>query len=131
MAAPNGFPSFAYNRTQPAVIVNTLAAFEALPPPGVWRSSPFPENPPIEPVPPEVGTPVGALLLIYAALLAQNPTTAPATLMAPTPETETEPEPEPVPETKPVPEPLPAPDHKGKPEPEHKIGGRRYGQSGD
>jgi hypothetical protein len=115
------------------VIVNTLAAFEALPPPGVWRSSPFPENPPIEPVPPEVGTPVGAMLLIYAALLAQNPTTGTAALMAPEPEPEPEPEAEtkPVPETKPTPEQLPAPDHKGKPEPEHKIGGRRYGQSGD
>lgn len=42
MAAPNGFPSYAYNSAgQPSVIVLSLAAFNALPAPGTWSSSPF------------------------------------------------------------------------------------------
>lgn len=43
MAAPNGYPSWAYNSTgQPSVIVNSLAAFNALGGTGTWSSTPFP-----------------------------------------------------------------------------------------
>lgn len=49
MAAPTGYPSWAYNATQPAVIVASLVAFNALPAPGVWSSSPFPAVPPSTP----------------------------------------------------------------------------------
>lgn len=52
MAAPTSFPSYAYNSAaQPAVIVQNLAQFNALPGPGTWSSTPFPVPPP-NPVPP-------------------------------------------------------------------------------
>jgi hypothetical protein len=42
MAAPTGFPSWAYNSAgQPALIVQSLTAFNALPGPGTWSSTPF------------------------------------------------------------------------------------------
>lgn len=42
MAAPTGYPSWVYNSTQLAsLIVNNVAAFNALPPPGVWTTTPF------------------------------------------------------------------------------------------
>lgn len=42
MAAPTSYPSFAYNSTQlSTVVVNTVAAFNALPPPGVWTTTPY------------------------------------------------------------------------------------------
>ena len=43
MAAPNGYPSWAYNSAgQPAVIVTSLTQFNALPAPGTWSATPFP-----------------------------------------------------------------------------------------
>lgn len=43
MAAPTSYPSWAYNATQfAALIVNNVAAFNALPAPGVWTTTPFP-----------------------------------------------------------------------------------------
>jgi hypothetical protein len=43
MAAPNGYPSWAYNSAgQPAVIVTSLTQFNALPTPGTWSATPFP-----------------------------------------------------------------------------------------
>jgi hypothetical protein len=42
MAAPTGFPSWAYNSAaQPAIIVQSLAQFNALPGPGTWSATPF------------------------------------------------------------------------------------------
>lgn len=42
MAAPTGYPSYAYNSTQQStVIVNTVAQFNALPAPGVWTTTPY------------------------------------------------------------------------------------------
>lgn len=42
MAAPTGYPSYVYNSTQLAsLVVNTVAAFNALPGPGVWTTTPF------------------------------------------------------------------------------------------
>jgi len=42
MAAPTGYPSWVYNSTQLAsLIVPTVAAFNALPGPGVWTTTPF------------------------------------------------------------------------------------------
>lgn len=42
MAAPTGYPSWVYNSTQlTQVIVNTVAAFNALPAPGVWTTTPY------------------------------------------------------------------------------------------
>lgn len=42
MAAPNGYPSWVYNSTQQAsIIVQNVAAFNALPSPGVWTTTPF------------------------------------------------------------------------------------------
>ncbi len=42
MAAPNGFPSWAYNSAgQSPLIVFSLAAFNALPGPGTWSATPF------------------------------------------------------------------------------------------
>ena len=44
MAAPTGFPSWAYNSNIPAqsaLIVQSLAQFNALPGPGTWSSTPF------------------------------------------------------------------------------------------
>lgn len=42
MPAPTSFPSYAYNATQLAsIVVTTLAAFNALPLPGVWTTTPF------------------------------------------------------------------------------------------
>lgn len=52
MAAPSSYPSYAYNNLgQPAVIVATLAAFNALPAPGTWSATPFtvPTQPPFDP----------------------------------------------------------------------------------
>lgn len=43
MAAPTGYPSWAYNSTQSlSVIVTTVAQFNALPAPGTWTTTPFP-----------------------------------------------------------------------------------------
>ncbi len=43
MAAPTGYPSWVYNSTQfLAVIVNNVTAFNALPAPGVWTTTPYP-----------------------------------------------------------------------------------------
>lgn len=51
MAAPTGFPSWAYNATQnSSLIVQTLAQFNALPSPGTWTTTPF--NPPTVPTDP-------------------------------------------------------------------------------
>lgn len=52
MAAPSSYPSWAYNNLgQPAVIVTTLLAFNALPAPGTWSATPFtvPTQPPFDP----------------------------------------------------------------------------------
>lgn len=53
MAAPSGspaYPSWAFNSAgQPAVIVLSLAAFNALPAPGIWSASPYPTVPPTVP----------------------------------------------------------------------------------
>ena len=46
MAAPNGFPSWAYNSAgQPALIVTSLTQFNALPGPGTWSATPFGSTP--------------------------------------------------------------------------------------
>lgn len=43
MAAPTGYPSWVYNATQfTALIVPNVAAFNALPTPGVWTTTPYP-----------------------------------------------------------------------------------------
>lgn len=43
MAAPTGYPSWVYNATQfTSLIVPNVAAFNALPAPGVWTTTPFP-----------------------------------------------------------------------------------------
>lgn len=43
MAAPTGYPSWVYNSTQStSLIVTTVAAFNALPAPGTWTTTPFP-----------------------------------------------------------------------------------------
>lgn len=43
MAAPTGYPSWVYNSTQQSsLIVNNVAAFNALPSPGVWTTTPYP-----------------------------------------------------------------------------------------
>ena len=42
MAAPLGYPSWVYNSTQlVALIVQNVAAFNALPTPGTWTTTPF------------------------------------------------------------------------------------------
>lgn len=42
MAAPTGYPSWVYNSTQQSsIIVQNVAAFNALPSPGVWTTTPF------------------------------------------------------------------------------------------
>ena len=42
MAAPTGYPSYAYNATQfSTVIVQNVAAFNALSGPGVWTTTPY------------------------------------------------------------------------------------------
>ena len=42
MAAPTGYPSWVYNATQlTSLIVNNVAAFNALPAPGVWTTTPY------------------------------------------------------------------------------------------
>jgi hypothetical protein len=42
MAAPTGYPSWVYNGTQlTQVVVQNVAAFNALPGPGVWTTTPF------------------------------------------------------------------------------------------
>lgn len=42
MAAPTGYPSWVYNSTQlVSIIVQNVAAFNALPAPGVWTTTPF------------------------------------------------------------------------------------------
>jgi hypothetical protein len=52
MAAPNGFPSWAYNSAgQSALIVQTLFAFNALPGPGTWSATPFSTTTPVPPAP--------------------------------------------------------------------------------
>jgi hypothetical protein len=78
MAAPNGYPSWVYNRTQPAVIVNTLEAFNALG--GFWGTTPSPENPPQRPPIDLPGTPLAAMLAILL-LLTQRLPEPPATAL--------------------------------------------------
>jgi len=55
MAAPSGnpaYPSYAYNSAgQPALIVTSLAAFNALGGPGTWSSTPFGTTTPVPPAP--------------------------------------------------------------------------------
>lgn len=42
MAAPTSYPSYAYNSTQlSTVVVANVAAFNALPTPGVWTTTPY------------------------------------------------------------------------------------------
>ncbi len=42
MAAPNGYPSWVFNSTQlVSLIVPNVAAFNALPGPGVWTTTPY------------------------------------------------------------------------------------------
>lgn len=42
MAAPTGYPSWVYNATQlTSQIVQNVAAFNALPSPGVWTTTPY------------------------------------------------------------------------------------------
>lgn len=42
MAAPTGYPSWVYNATQlTQQIVQNVAAFNALPAPGVWTTTPY------------------------------------------------------------------------------------------
>lgn len=42
MAAPTGYPSWVYNSTQlVSVIIPSVAAFNALPGPGVWTTTPY------------------------------------------------------------------------------------------
>lgn len=42
MAAPTGYPSYVYNATQlTSLVVQNVAAFNALPGPGVWTTTPF------------------------------------------------------------------------------------------
>lgn len=42
MAAPTSYPSFAYNSTQQStVVVQNVAAFNALPLPGTWTTTPY------------------------------------------------------------------------------------------
>ena len=48
MAAPTGYPSWAYNSAgQPALIVQSLTAFNALGGPGTWSSTPFSSAAPV------------------------------------------------------------------------------------
>ena len=43
MAAPTSYPSYVYNSTQQStLIVGTVAAFNALPAPGTWTTTPYP-----------------------------------------------------------------------------------------
>lgn len=43
MAAPTSYPSYVYNSTQMStLVVANVAAFNALPAPGVWTTTPFP-----------------------------------------------------------------------------------------
>jgi hypothetical protein len=93
MAAPNGYPSWCYSRTEPAVIVNSLAAFNALG--GFWGTTPDAGNPPQRPPIDVPGTPLAAMLAILLLLTQRLPTPpADAALLAAAPEPETEPEPE-------------------------------------
>ena len=42
MAAPSGYPSVVFNSTQQSTVtVATVAAFNALPPPGTWTTTPY------------------------------------------------------------------------------------------
>lgn len=42
MAAPTSYPSYVYNSTQQStLVVSTVAAFNALPAPGVWTTTPY------------------------------------------------------------------------------------------
>lgn len=42
MAAPTGYPSWVYNSTQlVSVIIPSVAAFNALPGPGTWTTTPY------------------------------------------------------------------------------------------
>lgn len=42
MAAPTGYPSWVYNSTQlSSLIVQNVTAFNALPSPGVWTTTPY------------------------------------------------------------------------------------------
>lgn len=45
MAAPTSFPSWSYNPTQAAVVVQSLTAFNALPGPGIWSATPYTPTP--------------------------------------------------------------------------------------
>jgi hypothetical protein len=82
MAAPNGYPSWVYSRTEPAVIVRSLEAFSSLT--GTWGTTPSPQNPPQRPDIDLPGTPLAALLAILA-LLTQRLPEPPAALLATVP----------------------------------------------
>lgn len=42
MAAPTGYPSWIFNSTQQAqLIINNVAAFNTLPGPGIWTTTPY------------------------------------------------------------------------------------------
>jgi hypothetical protein len=93
MAAPNGYPSWVYSRIEPAVIVRSLEAFNALS--GTWGTTPSPQNPPQRPPIDLPGTPLAALLAILALLTQRLPEPPATTLLAASePEPEAEPEPE-------------------------------------
>lgn len=42
---PTGYPSWVYNETQPALVVQSQAVFALLPGPGTWRDTPYPPPP--------------------------------------------------------------------------------------
>lgn len=92
MAAPNGYPSYVYSRTEPAVIVQSLAAFNALP--GFWGTTPSPENPPQRPPIDVPGTPLAAMLAILLLLTQRLPEPPATTALLAASEPEPEPEPE-------------------------------------
>lgn len=53
MAAPNGYPSWVYNQTQGAsLIVQNVAAFNALAGVGTWTTTPYPGSSGIAPFDP-------------------------------------------------------------------------------
>jgi hypothetical protein len=73
MATPTAFPSWAYNPTQPAVVVKSLDVFNILPPPGRWSATPYDGNPPQRPEIDPPGTPLAAMLAILLLLTQRLP----------------------------------------------------------
>jgi hypothetical protein len=84
MATPTAFPSWAYNPTQPAVVVKSLDVFNILPPPGRWSATPYDGNPPQLPEIDPPGTPLAAMLAILL-LLTQRLPAPPAAVLATAP----------------------------------------------